>query len=49
MSCPVAYPVAWSRPAGQAFAEAGRARIRPGTDVHLCSSLFLSATGEGWR
>lgn len=46
MSGPVAYPVATSRALRDAYGQARFAAIRPGTDVHLCTSSSLSA-GRG--
>ena len=49
MSGPVAYPVATSRTRRDAYGLLAFGAIRPVTDVPFCSSLSVSATGEGGR
>ncbi len=46
MSCPVAYPVAWSRAQRDTYGQAVFGEIRPVTDVPFCTASLLGA-GEG--
>ena len=48
MSCPVAYPLAWSRTPRDTSPGAGFGATRPVTDVLFCSFFFVIPS-EGGR